>query len=36
MDGWLTSEVAMSGVSKPTDAPLGSLFLGDPDTVICS
>ena len=34
MDGWLTSEAAMSGVLKPTDAPLGSLFLGDPDTVL--
>ena len=34
MDGWLTSEAAMIGVSKPTDTPLGSLFLGDPDTVL--
>ncbi len=34
MDGWSTSEAAMSGVLKPTDAPLGSLFLGDPDTVL--
>ena len=34
MDGWLTSEAAMSGVLKPTDAPLGSLFLGDPDTML--
>ena len=31
MDGWLTSEAAMSGVLKPTDAPLGSLFLGNPN-----
>lgn len=34
MDGWSTSEAAMIGVSKPTDTPLGSLFLGDPDTVL--
>jgi len=34
MDGWSTSEAAMSGVLKPTDAPLGSLFLGDPDTML--
>ncbi len=34
MDRWSTSEVAMSGVLKPTDAPLGSLLLGDPNTVL--
>ncbi len=34
MDRWSTSEAAMSGVPKPTDAPLGSLFLGDPDTML--
>jgi hypothetical protein len=29
IDGWATSEVAMSGVPQATDNLLGSLFVGD-------
>jgi hypothetical protein len=29
IDGWATSEVAMSGAAQATDDLLGSLFVGD-------
>ena len=35
INGWSTSEVAMSGeLSKSSDVHLSSLFSGDPDTVM--
>jgi hypothetical protein len=34
IDGWATSEVAMSGAPQVTDDLLGSLFMGDTDAAM--